>query len=107
VSFTSRGTRRRIVVAKALLQDFLEEKMKLAPEEYTIESEFMGSTLEGLSYKHPFDDVTDKYRDFKTQMPRVHTVLLNSDFVTTEVGTGLVHVAPGCGMFYLQYANAN
>lgn len=30
-------------------------------------------------------------------MPAVHSVLLNSDFVTTEVGTGCVHVAPGCG----------
>jgi isoleucyl-tRNA synthetase len=73
--------------------------MKLAPEQYTVLESFPGSTLAGLAYTHPFDAVTDKYKKFKEEMPRVHTVLLNSDFVTTEVGTGLVHVAPGCGSF--------
>lgn len=33
----------------------------------------------------------------RESMPAIHTILTNSDFVTTEVGTGIVHVAPGCG----------
>jgi isoleucyl-tRNA synthetase len=91
------GTKERVLVAEALLKDFVENKLKLEPESYKVLRTMSGSSLKGLHYKHPFDDLTPKYKELKSAMPSVHTVLLNSDFVTTEVGTGIVHVAPGCG----------
>lgn len=44
---------------------------------------FKGSDLEGIAYRHPFLDREGK----------VYT----ADFVTTETGTGFVHIAPGHG----------
>jgi isoleucyl-tRNA synthetase len=69
-----------LVIAKDLLATF-EEKTKFAPTgELT---EFKGKDLEGKTTKHPFLD-----RDSKIVM---------ADFVTTETGTGQVHIAPGHG----------
>lgn len=50
-----------------------------------------------MHYRHPFSTVTTKYTELKNDMPSVHTVLTNSEYVTTDAGTGIVHVAPGCG----------
>jgi isoleucyl-tRNA synthetase len=49
-----------------------------------------GSDLESLRYEHPFVkcNLTDK---------DAHMVIL-ADYVTTEDGTGLVHIAPGHGL---------
>jgi len=71
---------RKFVVGKELL-DSVKEELKW--ESYEILETFMGSDLEGMSYKHPLYD-------------RVSPVLVG-DHVTTEGGTGLVHTAPGHG----------
>ena len=54
------------------------------------EKSVKGSDLEGLRYDHPFvkSNPTDK---------DAHMVIC-ADYVTTEDGTGLVHIAPGHGL---------
>jgi len=49
-----------------------------------------GSALEGLRYLHPFveDNPTDKDA----------FMVIRAEYVTTEDGTGLVHIAPGHGL---------
>ncbi len=57
--------------------------------EYSVSKPVQGKYLEGLRYIHPFiDNPTDK---------DAHKVIL-ADYVTTEDGTGLVHIAPGHGL---------
>ena len=70
----------KLVVAKDLLDDFAA-KTGFALSETT--SEFKGKELEGLHAQHPF-------------LPRTSKIIL-ANFVTTETGTGAVHIAPGHG----------
>ena len=49
-----------------------------------------GAALEGLRYLHPFVDKNPTDKD-------AYMVIL-ADYVTTEDGTGLVHIAPGHGL---------
>lgn len=74
------GERHNLAIAKDLLEEF-ESKTGLSPEGDLCE--FKGAVLEGLEAQHPFLDRTSK-------------VILGK-FVTTETGTGMVHVAPGHG----------
>jgi len=69
-----------ILVVRDLVADF-EEKTGLKLEEQL--GEVKGSELEGLTARHPFLD-----RDSK---------IILAPFVTTETGTGAVHIAPGHG----------
>ncbi|MDN5327824.1 MAG: isoleucyl-tRNA synthetase [Candidatus Woesearchaeota archaeon] len=65
---------------------------------YEIVDSFKGSELEGLEYEHPFNDVLGKiYSEIKKQSPKTHTVVLSEEYVDLSAGTGLVHMAPGCG----------
>ena len=49
---------------------------------------FKGSELLGLEYKPLFPYFKDNPNSFK---------IINADFVTTEDGTGIVHLAPAFG----------
>ena len=65
--------------------------MKLAKKElpFRIKSEFKGSLLKDLRYEQLFQYAKPKKGDaFK---------VLLADFVTTEDGTGIVHLAPSFG----------
>ncbi len=64
----------------------LKDKLceKLGFEECELVKEFLGSELEGMSAYHPFLD-----RDSQ---------LILGDYVTSDSGTGLVHIAPGHGV---------
>ena len=57
---------------------------------YTILERLPGARLVGWSYDGPFDDVVDAVRDL------AHPVI-PWDEVTSAEGTGIVHIAPGCG----------
>ncbi len=75
----------RFVVAKDLVEKvFTDEKHK--PLSYTITKEFNGSELVGLSYKPLFIDRGEK----------AHKIW-HADYVETEAGTGIVHLAPTYG----------
>jgi isoleucyl-tRNA synthetase len=75
-----------LIVAEALLEDF---RNVVGIAHHTILSKFKGAALEGAKFRHPLAS-QDKGYDFEVP-------LLLGDFVTTEAGTGIVHMAPGHG----------
>ncbi|HYJ76309.1 MAG TPA: isoleucine--tRNA ligase, partial [Kineosporiaceae bacterium] len=75
---------RRFVLAEARLAHYARE----FGEEPTVVRRLKGSELVGLTYTPPFD--------FFAGRPHAHQVL-GADFVTTEDGTGAVHMAPAFG----------
>jgi isoleucyl-tRNA synthetase len=82
-------------VAKALANVFLSS---VAGKKFEIVEEVLGDKLEGTEYIHPFTDVLGEYYSkLKSEAPKVHTVVMSEEFVDTTAGTGLVHMAPGCG----------
>jgi isoleucyl-tRNA synthetase len=95
-----------LIVAKDLYQKYFPEKNKdLKMEDYKkgqkdipykICSEFLGADLEGINYEQliPYQQPTDGDA-FK---------VLVGDFVTTEEGTGIVHIAPSFGADDFQIA---
>lgn len=56
----------------------------------TSEKTVKGSELVGLRYNHPFIEKNPTDKDV--------WLLISANFVTTEDGTGLVHIAPGHGL---------
>jgi len=60
---------------------------------YRVLSEFEGIEMEGWTYDGPFDDLPAEQ---KLGAVSAHRVILWED-VSEEEGTGLVHIAPGCG----------
>ena len=63
-------------------------------ENYTVLEEFKGSTLVGKSYKPVFDTYA---RDEELPNYARGWKVYAADFVTTESGTGIVHIAPAFG----------
>ena len=57
--------------------------------QYTVERELKGSELLGWTYRGPFDEL-------KPQQGVVHKVIPWTAVGEAE-GTGIVHIAPGCG----------
>jgi len=74
------GATDTFVVVRELLEAF-EEKTGWAPAGELEERK--GETFDGIEARHPFLDRTSR--------------VILADFVTTETGTGAVHVAPGHG----------
>ena len=73
-------------------QDFLilaKDLLKVIKGKYEIIEEIKGSKLEGIKYRGPFDELP-------AQKKSQRIVLLWEDVSGTE-GTGIVHIAPGCG----------
>lgn len=59
--------------------------------------ELSGDRLLNLTYKGPFDELP-RVNEARLANPRkFHTVVDGGEFVTSEEGTGLVHIAPGAG----------
>jgi len=81
------------ILAKGLAGPVIQA---VADQAYTIIKEFTGAALEGLEYTHPFAGIID-YASLKREHPKVHTVVLSTEFVDLSAGTGLVHMAPGSG----------
>ncbi|MGV8168682.1 MAG: isoleucine--tRNA ligase [Candidatus Nanoarchaeia archaeon] len=92
------------IVSKALMNIFIQG---VVGKKYEIIEEFFGEKLEGVEYEHPWFELLPFYKKLKEEHPKVHTVVLSSEYVTTDSGTGLVHCAPGCGPedFEIGYRN--
>ena len=73
----------KIIIAKDLFKNF----EKITNNNYEILDTFSGNDLSGLFAVHPFYDL-----GYQFDVP-----LLSADFVTTDQGTGIVHVAPSHG----------
>ncbi len=74
----------KLIVAEELLDSFIEETFI---EKFNIKSKIEGKELVGTILKHPLNK-----QGYDFDVP-----LLEADFVTTEQGTGFVHIAPGHG----------
>ena len=83
------GDKERLILAKALVERVFRD------EEIQLFEIFKGKKLKGLRY-HPLFT-------FLTPDKPAHSVVLG-DFVTTEEGTGLVHMAPAFGAEDMQAA---
>ncbi|MEK6844078.1 MAG: isoleucine--tRNA ligase [Nanoarchaeota archaeon] len=66
-----------------------KSRLKEINENYNILEEKTGSQLKGIEYTMP-------YADFKTQKGSPHKVVI-WELASEEEGTGIVHIAPGCG----------
>ncbi len=75
----------RFILAKDRLKDIFGD------DEYTIIEEFPGSDLVGKEYK-PLFDVDKSIKNAENGWK-----VVAADFVTTEDGTGVVHIAPAFG----------
>lgn len=75
------------IVAKDLVEKVFEGK------EYEIVKQFLGSQLENEFYRPLFDFYVDKDLPNKENLYKIVT----ADFVSTEDGTGVVHLAPAFG----------
>lgn len=76
--------------------------------DYELLEELQGTDLEGWRYDGPFDDLpaaqksgghtdlTELIRNVTESAAQAHTVILWDEVGETE-GTGIVHIAPGCG----------
>ncbi len=69
-----------LIIVRELLGTFQEKTGLILQEEL---AELKGADLEGVEYSHPFLDRTSK--------------VILAPFVTTDAGTGAVHIAPGHG----------
>ncbi len=79
-----------LIMARARVERVMKEA---GVEDYEIVEEFPGSSLEGLEYTHPLEDVVDAQKI----LAKYHRVVLAPEAVTAHEGTGLVHSAPGHG----------
>ena len=73
------------IMAKARLSTIFKKE-----EQYEVVAEFKGSALKGVSYEPIFPYFADKKVEGAFRV-------LNDDYVTTDDGTGLVHIAPAYG----------
>ena len=76
---------RRYLLAEARVGAYARE----LGEEPAVLARFKGTALVGTRYTPPFDF-------FSGKQPNAHQVL-SADYVTTEDGTGMVHIAPAYG----------
>jgi len=79
------------ILAKELLPSYYK-----SPDEYILINTNKGKDLVGLSYKPLRDFYTKSKNISDTYKTLVHKVL-PGNFVTTESGTGIVHIAPAFG----------
>lgn len=73
---------KKYIIAKERIGDLFEEG------KYTVERNYKGSELEGTRYKPIFNFIPVEKDAFYATI---------ADFVTTEDGTGIVHIAPAFG----------
>ena len=65
-----------------------EARLSVLGDDYTVQSRFKGSTLVGKEYERIFNYHTVKEKGW---------YVVGTDFVTTEDGSGIVHMAPAYG----------
>jgi isoleucyl-tRNA synthetase len=83
------------IIAKQLVESVIS---KFTENKSEIIEELKGKSLENIRYEPPFyQEIKDKYDEIKNNSKRAFSVVLSKDFVNLEAGTGLVHMAPGCG----------
>ncbi|MBN1385408.1 isoleucine--tRNA ligase [Candidatus Woesearchaeota archaeon] len=70
----------------------------VANKRYKVLETFMGEQLKGIKYHHPFEkELKKRYDELRKESDKIHSVVLSEEYVDLSAGTGLVHMAPGCG----------
>ena len=92
------GSGQRIIVAEALVQS-LSDKLK---QPLVIDSRILGSALIGKTYKPPMEYYYNKAKSQTGKLKsggdqQLSWRIVPADFVTTDSGTGAVHMAPAFG----------
>jgi isoleucyl-tRNA synthetase len=82
------------VVAKGLSVVFVQT---LLGKKLEVVKEFKGSEMEGWEYEHYWGKDIPMFKEMKKSNPKTHTVVLSSEYVSLKGGSGLVHMAGGCG----------
>jgi len=80
------------IVSKALASVLISG---VAGKSFHVLEEFKGEKLHGLKYEHPWEDEIKDFAQIKSE--KKHSVVLSTEYVDTSAGSGLVHMAPGCG----------
>ncbi len=98
LTYAKDGTTLTSVICKNRLEAVVAAA-GLSEGQYTVSQSVSGEQLKGLRYNHPYiqTNPTDKDCWFA----------VNAEFVTTEDGTGIVHIAPGHGVEDYQAGMAN
>jgi isoleucyl-tRNA synthetase len=105
----------RVVLAKALVSKYFSEKGAAAPFEgyaegdkkvlpWRIEAEFTGADLVGIHYERLFGTEAG-FPHFEGEENAFRVI--PGDFVTTEDGTGIVHISPTFGADDFRVAQLN
>ncbi len=75
----------------AIVHSFTKHKLEILEE-------FPGEKLKGIAYEHPFEEeLKQSFDKLREKSKKIHTVVMSSEYVDTSAGSGLVHMAPGCG----------
>ncbi len=82
------------IVAKSLSEGLING---IAGKQFSVTEELKGNELIGIEYSRPFQNELQQLKELKKNHPKVHTVVLSEEYVDTNSGSGLVHMAPGCG----------
>jgi len=83
VAIKDKETHEIFLLAEARVSAYYKKE-----EEYEVLKSYKGSELKGIKYEPIFDFFSDNPNSFQ---------ILNDDFVSTEDGTGIVHMAPAYG----------
>jgi isoleucyl-tRNA synthetase len=98
LTYSKDGQKFTSIVAKSRLEAVLKAA-NLEEGQYTLSKTVTGENLKGLRYKHPYIEKNPTEKDC--------WFAINAEFVTTEDGTGIVHIAPGHGVEDYQAGMAN
>ena len=84
------------IIAKGLAAPVVQT---VANKRLEIIEEFKGADLEGVKYEHPLKDEFsfDEVKEKSKNPDKLHTIVLSKEYVDLSAGTGLVHMACGCG----------
>jgi isoleucyl-tRNA synthetase len=105
----------RVVLAKALVSKYFSEKGAATPFEgyaegdkkvlpWRVEAEFTGADLVGIHYERLFSTEAG-FPNFEGEENAFRVIV--GDFVTTEDGTGIVHISPTFGADDFRVAQLN
>ncbi|NQV12686.1 MAG: isoleucine--tRNA ligase [Parcubacteria group bacterium] len=91
--YQHRETKEQII----FLKDLEDKVLKKDKANFKLIKTYKGKELVGQKYAGAFDDLERVKKATQKNPDTFHTVILAEDLVTDEEGTGMVHIAPGCG----------
>ena len=89
MSYEKDGQKFTSIIAEARVEA-IATAAGLEEGQYTVSTAVKGAELEGLRYDHPFVETNPTEKDAY--------FAICAEYVTTEDGTGIVHIAPGHGV---------